>query len=168
LRLAARDLRSRGKAAPLTDTAQGAHKFCLPETGRLKNEGRPDKPTQRLRRGSNKGQRRVCFCQIAGLPHCQQIPKWSAAVSPGPGGAEHRARNFRFTEGKAPPRQTAAGCRRQRSRGSHSTMWVAPSSAGCSSLTRRQRSQFGPNSGLCGAPHKPDYAKLSVMRSGVA
>jgi len=41
---------------------------------------------------------------------------------------------------------TAGHCR-QRSRGSHSTMWVAPSSAGRSSLTRRQRSQFAPNSG---------------------
>ena len=35
----------------------------------------------------------------------------------------------------------------QRSRGSHSAMWVAPSSAGCSSLTRRQRTHWGPNSG---------------------
>ena len=40
---------------------------------------------------------------------------------------------------EAPPRRSAAGRRRQRSRGSHSTMWVAPSSAGRSSLTRRQR-----------------------------
>ena len=53
-------------------------------------------------------------------------------------------------------------------RGSQRAMWVAPSSAGFSSLTRRQRTQFGPNSGLCGAPHKPDYAELSVMRSRVA
>jgi hypothetical protein len=36
---------------------------------------------------------------------------------------------------------------RYRSRGSQSAMWVEPSSAGCSSLTRRQRTQFGPNSG---------------------
>ena len=33
------------------------------------------------------------------------------------------------------------------SRGSQRAMWVAPSSAGCSSLTRRQRTQFGPSSG---------------------
>jgi len=39
------------------------------------------------------------------------------------------------------------GGRRHRSRGSHRAMWVAPSSIGCSSLTRRQRTQFGPNSG---------------------
>jgi hypothetical protein len=57
---------------------------------------------------------------------------------------------------------------RYRSRGSHKTMWVEPSSASCSSLTRRQRTQFGPNSGLCGAPHNPDYAKRSVMRSDEA
>ena len=32
----------------------------------------------------------------------------------------------------------------------------------------RVRIKTGANSGLCGAPHNPDYAKLSVMRSGTA
>jgi hypothetical protein len=36
-------------------------------------------------------------------------------------------------------------------------MWVLPSSFGVSSLTRRARSQLSPNSGLCGAPHKPEF-----------
>ena len=48
---------------------------------------------------------------------------------------------------QTPPQLPAAGPCRQRSRGSHRAMWVAPSSPGFSSLTRRQRTQFGPNSG---------------------
>lgn len=43
------------------------------------------------------------------------------------------------------PRRGLSG--RYRSRGSHRAMWVAPSSAGRSSLTSRARTQFGPNSG---------------------
>ena len=54
---------------------------------------------------------------------------WGAAVGPIPKGAVAR---------KSPATS---------SRGSQRAMWVAPSSAGFSSLTRRQRTQFGPNSG---------------------
>jgi hypothetical protein len=55
--------------------------------------------------------------------------------------------SFAWIGKEAPPRLPATGRRRQRSRGSHRAMWVVPSSPACSSLTRRQRTQFGPNSG---------------------
>ena len=49
---------------------------------------------------------------------------------------------------KEPRRRDAGGATvLAQSRGSQRTMWVVPSSAGVSRLTRRQRSQLGPNSG---------------------
>ena len=52
------------------------------------------------------------------------------------------------TKKKEPRRRDAGGATvLAQSRGSQRTMWVVPSSAGVSRLTRRQRSQLGPNSG---------------------
>jgi len=61
---------------------------------------------------------------------------------------ETKSRSIRM---KKPRRGGAAAGREggsdQRSRGSQSAMWVMPSSAGVSSLTRRARTQLVPNSG---------------------
>jgi hypothetical protein len=52
------------------------------------------------------------------------------------------------TKKKEPRRPDAGGATvLAQSRGSQRTMWVVPSSAGVSRLTRRRRSQLGPNSG---------------------
>ena len=115
--------------------AQKTRGFVLPPAGRTRSGG-----------GESS-------CQLANrrqFPETARIDAGDSRRCPADRAAEGSSDRHRpgwVKQGKPRRGRPRRGRRRYRSRGSHKAMWVAPSSIGCSSLTRRQRTQFGPNSG---------------------